>query len=94
VTIIGRQGESFADRARSATENAQLYRVALASDGVSWIDLGILALMLRVAVVRLYEASEPAGLFTADQLEVGTGLWLLFKGLPSRPAPAVPSSAG
>jgi uncharacterized protein DUF4386 len=100
VTIMARQGESFAETARWAAQSAQLYRLALASVGAAWIDIGILAfalyvvlepvdkrlaqlafvlrlgasfvgaasLMLRVAQARLYEASEPAGLFAAEQL--------------------------
>jgi hypothetical protein len=100
VTIMARQGESFAETARWAAQSELLYRVALASVGAAWIDIGILAfalyvvfepvnrrlaqlalvlrlgasfvgaasLMFRVAQARLYQASEPPGLFTTEQL--------------------------
>ena len=46
VTIILRSGETFAEKARYATENALLWRVSLLEVGVAWVVLGILAFAL------------------------------------------------
>jgi hypothetical protein len=46
VTIILRSGETFAEKARYATENALLWRVSLLEVGLAWIVLGILAFAL------------------------------------------------
>ena len=54
VTIILRNGETFAERARYATENALLWRVSLLEVGLAWIAIGILAF-------ALYAVLEPFG---------------------------------
>jgi len=63
VTIMLRTGETFAEKARYATENALLWRVSLLEVGLSWIALGILAFALyavlepvdrRLAQLALY----------------------------------------
>lgn len=46
VTIMLRGGETFAERARYATENALLWRVSLLEVGLSWIALGVMAFAL------------------------------------------------
>lgn len=46
VTIVLRSGETFAEKARYATENALLWRVSLLEVGFAWIVLGILAFAL------------------------------------------------
>lgn len=46
VTILLRGGETFAERARYATENALLWRISLLEVGLAWIVLGILAFAL------------------------------------------------
>jgi hypothetical protein len=50
VTIIGRSGESFAEKARYATENELLWRVSLLEVGLSWIAIGIFAFALYVVL--------------------------------------------
>jgi Domain of unknown function (DUF4386) len=54
VTIILRNGETFAEKARYATENALLWRVSLLEVGLAWIAIGILAF-------ALYAVLEPFG---------------------------------
>jgi Domain of unknown function (DUF4386) len=63
VTIILRSGETFAEKARYATENALLWRVSLLEVGVAWIVFAILAFALyavlepvdrRLAQLALY----------------------------------------
>lgn len=54
VTIIFRNGETFAERARYATENALLWRASLLEVGLAWIAIGILAF-------ALYAVLEPFG---------------------------------
>lgn len=51
VTIIARSGESFAERARFATENIVLWRLCLLSIGLSWISIGLLAFAFYVVLV-------------------------------------------
>jgi len=46
VTILARGGESFAETARFAAENAVLWRCALLSVGAAWIAIGVLAFAL------------------------------------------------
>ena len=46
VTIVLRSGETFAEKARYATENALLWRVSLLEVGVAWIAFAILAFAL------------------------------------------------
>jgi len=46
VTIIARGGETFAEKARYATEHDLLWRVSLLEVGFSWIAIGILAFAL------------------------------------------------
>ena len=46
VTILARGGETFAQRARYATENALLWRVSLLEVGFAWVVIGILAFAL------------------------------------------------
>jgi hypothetical protein len=46
VTIILRSGETFAEEARYATENALLWRASLLEVGLAWIVTGILAFAL------------------------------------------------
>jgi len=46
VTIMLRSGETFAEKARYATENALLWRVSLLEVGLAWIAIGILAFAL------------------------------------------------
>jgi hypothetical protein len=46
VTILLRSGETFAEKARYATENALLWRVSLLEVGLAWIVIGILAFAL------------------------------------------------
>jgi hypothetical protein len=50
VTIIARTGETFAERARYATENDLLWRFSLLEVGLSWIAIGILAFALYVVL--------------------------------------------
>ncbi len=50
VTIIARSGESFAEKARYATENDLLWRVSLLEVGLAWIAIGILAFALYVVL--------------------------------------------
>lgn len=50
VTIIARSGESFAEKARYATENALLWRVSLLEVGLSWIAIAIVAFALYVVL--------------------------------------------
>lgn len=63
VTILLRSGETFAEKARYATENALLWRVSLLEVGLAWIVLAILAFALyavlepvdrRLAQLALY----------------------------------------
>jgi hypothetical protein len=53
VTIIARSGESYAEKARYATENDLLWRVSLLEVGLSWIAIGILAFALYVVLEPL-----------------------------------------
>jgi hypothetical protein len=46
VTIVLRGGETFAEKARYATENHLLWSVSLLEVGLSWIVIGILAFAL------------------------------------------------
>jgi Domain of unknown function (DUF4386) len=46
VTILARSGESFAETARFAAQNAVLWRFALLGVGAAWIVIGILAFAL------------------------------------------------
>lgn len=46
VTIVLRGGETFAEKARYATENALLWRVSLLEVGLAWIAIGVLAFAL------------------------------------------------
>jgi hypothetical protein len=46
VTILARQGESFAETARFASESAVLWRAALVEVAAAWIAIGILAFAL------------------------------------------------
>ena len=46
VTIILRSGETFAEKARYATENELLWRVSLLEVGLAWIAIGVLAFAL------------------------------------------------
>jgi hypothetical protein len=50
VTIIARSGESFAEKARYATENDLLWRVSLLEVGLSWIAVAILPFALYVVL--------------------------------------------
>ena len=50
VTIIARSGESFAEKARYATENALLWRASLLGVGLSWIAIAIVAFAFYVVL--------------------------------------------
>jgi Domain of unknown function (DUF4386) len=50
VTILARSGESFAEKARFATENDLLWRVSLLEIGFAWIVCAILAYALYVVL--------------------------------------------
>jgi hypothetical protein len=50
VTILARGGETFAEKARYATQNDLLWRVSLLEVGLSWIVFGILAFALYVVL--------------------------------------------
>jgi hypothetical protein len=50
VTIILRNGETFAERARYATENHLLWRISLLEVSLAWIATGILAFALYVVL--------------------------------------------
>lgn len=50
VTLMARGGESFAETARFAAENAVLWRLALLSVGAAWIAIGVLAFALYVVL--------------------------------------------
>ena len=50
VTIVLRGGETFAEKARYASENYLLWRVSLLEVGLSWIAIGILAFALYVVL--------------------------------------------
>src|SRR4051812_45601249 len=48
VTIIAGGGETFAEKARYATEHELVWRVSLLEVGLSWIVIGVLAFALYV----------------------------------------------
>jgi len=50
VTIVLRSGETFAEKARYATENELLWRVSLLEVGLAWIVLGVMAFALYVVL--------------------------------------------
>jgi hypothetical protein len=75
VTIILRNGESFAETARFAAQSAVLWRVCLLNVGVAWIVIGVLA-------VALYAVLEPVNRRLA-QLALGLRLDASFVGASS-----------
>ena len=50
VTILLRSGETFAEKARYATENELLWRISLLEVGLAWIVLGVMAFALYVVL--------------------------------------------
>jgi len=50
VTIVLRSGETFAEKARYATENELLWRISLLEVGLAWIVLGVMAFALYVVL--------------------------------------------
>src|SRR5438132_7325832 len=55
VTIIARGGDTFAERARYATEHHLLWRISLLEVGLAWIAIGVMAFALYVVLEPVNE---------------------------------------